>query len=305
MGKVGGGETETLGEADRKTRETPGSRIRLREVCDVAALNKTRSCRSGGRGETKRRLNMEPRLLILETSSAAGVVALACGSQVLGTRRLDEQRRHARDLVPAVGDLLSAQGWQPRDLSGVIVSRGPGSYTGLRVGIMSAKTLAYATGCRLLAIDTFAAIAWQAPTDVRLLDVLADAQQDKIYVQRFERQSSDNAPIAVTPLAIQTIAEWQATLPASAWITGPGVRKLQARFPDVANVVEMSQWDPRPESLLRLGLTRWARGEGDDLWTLEPLYLRPSAAEEKWAERHQTACGLAVSANAKPQAADE
>ena len=56
-------------------------------------------------------------------------------------------------------DLLADQGWKARDLTGVIVSRGPGSYTGLRVGIMTAKTLAYATGCALLAIDTFAAVA--------------------------------------------------------------------------------------------------------------------------------------------------
>src|SRR5206468_351809 len=89
----------------------------------------------------------EPRLLILETSSQAGQVALAAGERLLGVRRLDEARRHARDLAPAVRELLVEQGWRPRDLHGVVVSRGPGSYTGLRVGIMSAKALAYATGC--------------------------------------------------------------------------------------------------------------------------------------------------------------
>ena len=61
--------------------------------------------------------------------------------------------------------LLAKQAWRARELDGVIVSRGPGSYTGLRVGIISAKTLAYAVGCKLLAIDTFAAIARQAPAD--------------------------------------------------------------------------------------------------------------------------------------------
>ena len=65
------------------------------------------------------------------------------------------------------GGSFGRAGWQPRDVQAVIVSRGPGSYTGLRVGIISAKTFAYATGCDLLAVDTFAALALQAPASVR------------------------------------------------------------------------------------------------------------------------------------------
>src|SRR5688500_13907519 len=106
---------------------------------------------------------MEVRFAILDTSQRVGWVALARGERVLASRRLDEARRHARDLAPALAELLAEQGWKARALEGVIVSRGPGSYTGLRVGLMSAKTLAYAAGCPLLAIDTFAAIALQTP----------------------------------------------------------------------------------------------------------------------------------------------
>src|SRR5205807_5119629 len=102
-----------------------------------------------------------PRLLILETSGRVGQVALARGPIILRTRQLSETRRHARDLAPAVAELLAAEGFTPRDLQGIIVSRGPGSYTGLRVGVMSAKALAYAVGCSLVAVDTFAAIALQ------------------------------------------------------------------------------------------------------------------------------------------------
>src|SRR5262245_15682692 len=120
---------------------------------------------------------MSERLLILETSQRVGVVALADGELVLGRRTLEEARRHGRDLVPFAHALLVENGWKARDLDGVIVSRGPGSYTGLRVGVMSAKTLAYATGCALLAVETFAAIARQAPPEATLLDVAEDAQQ--------------------------------------------------------------------------------------------------------------------------------
>ena len=106
-----------------------------------------------------------PRLLIIDTSQKTGTVALAEDESVLGERRLDQARRHARDLGPFAHALLSEAGWKARELDAVVVSLGPGSYTGLRVGVMSAKMLAYATGCALLGIPTFQALAAQAPIE--------------------------------------------------------------------------------------------------------------------------------------------
>jgi tRNA threonylcarbamoyladenosine biosynthesis protein TsaB len=223
------------------------------------------------------------RLLILETSSRTAHVALARGDELRGVRRLDETRRHARDLAPALAALLAEQGWRPRDVQAVIVSRGPGSYTGLRVGIMSAKTFAYAAGCALLAVDTFAALALQAPASVARVDVVADAQQDKVYVQSFLRSAENWQPSS--ELAIRRVADWLAAREASAWVTGPGLHKWAGRLPAEVPIVEASLWEPQPASLLHLGLARYRAGERDDLWTLEPLYLRPSSAEEQWQGR--------------------
>jgi tRNA threonylcarbamoyladenosine biosynthesis protein TsaB len=228
----------------------------------------------------------EPRLLILETSGAVGQVAVAEGHRLLGIRPLEASRRHARDLAPAVADLLRGLGWKPRGLDAVIVSRGPGSYTGLRDGLMSAKTLAYATGCALLAIDTFPAIAFQAPDQAVILDVIADAQQDKVYVQRFQRQAPDEAFLPANALSIQKFADWLESMPAGGWVSGPGLRGQEGRLPHGVRAVDAAHWDPQPGSLLELGLTRLQRGERDDVWAVEPLYLRPSAAEEQWQSRH-------------------
>lgn len=227
----------------------------------------------------------EARLLILETSGRKGQVALAVGDKLARARGLDETRRHARDLAPAVAELLAAEGWRPRDLHGVIVSRGPGSYTGLRVGIMAAKVLAYATGAALIGVDTFWAIAEQTRPDVVALDVLADAQQDKVYVQRYTRATIGAAPLPAAPLTVRPFVEWLADRDGATWMSGPGLRLFGPRLPAESRVVDDDLWDPRPESLLRLGLERWREGCVDDPWTLEPLYLRPSAAEEKWAKK--------------------
>ena len=222
---------------------------------------------------------MESKLLIIETSHRAGVVAIADEQRVLGERRLDEARRHARDLVPSVRALLKEAGWKPRDLTAVIVSRGPGSYTGLRVGLMSAKTLAYATGCALVAVDTFAAIALQAPAGN--VHVIADAQQDKIYVQRY----GEPAAQAKGELSIQAVAAWRETLKEGDCVIGPGLERFAAQMPKHLQIASPQTWFPRAESLLHVGLQRLQRGERDDPFAVEPLYLRASSAEEKMLTR--------------------
>ena len=145
---------------------------------------------------------------------------------------------------------------------------------------MSAKTFAYATGCALIAIDTFAAIAEQAELACTAMDVLADAQQDRVYVQSFTR--GPDGWRVVTELAIRPVAEWLANRRPDAWVSGPGLSKVDARLPVEAPRVAVERRNPRSESLLRLGLARFRAGQRDDVWALEPLYLRPSSAEEQW-----------------------
>ena len=224
---------------------------------------------------------IEPRILLVETSGRAGQIALALGDAMLAVRTLDEARRHARDLAPALAAMLTEQKWKAHDLDAVFVSRGPGSYTGLRVGIMSAKMLAYATGCALFGIQTFAAITAQAPVDAERLDILADAQQGKVYVQSFQR--ADGAIwLSVSQLAVRRFNDWLASRDPSAWVSGPALAIYGRSLPQNVRMVPEADWNPRAQSLLAPGLPRYRAGERDDPWTLEPLYLRPSAAEEQW-----------------------
>src|SRR5438034_42231 len=89
---------------------------------------------------------------------------------------------------------------------GIPRRRGPGSYTGLRVGLMSAKALAYATGCELRAVDTFAAIAHQSPAEAPSVWVIADALQGQVYRQRFTRSADGWS--AADELRIEPAEDW-------------------------------------------------------------------------------------------------
>jgi tRNA threonylcarbamoyladenosine biosynthesis protein TsaB len=146
---------------------------------------------------------------------------------------------------------------------------------------MSAKALAYAAGCALVGIETFAALALQAPVEAPWVDVLSDAQQDRVYRQRFERRP-DGSVGALAPLDVVPATDWLAGRGDEAWVSGPGLRSAALRAAALARVVPKELWEARPDSLLKLALPRLAAGEVDDVWSLEPLCLRPSSAEEKW-----------------------
>jgi tRNA threonylcarbamoyladenosine biosynthesis protein TsaB len=228
-------------------------------------------------------MNDPPKLVIIETSGRHGQVGFAYGDSLQEVIRLGETRRHARDLAPAVRDLLRRAKCRPRDVAAVIVSKGPGSYTGLRVGIMSAKAFAYATGCSLVAVETFAAIASQAPPEVSQVDVIADAQQQKIYVQQFKRVVTTGQAEwePVCPLSIVPLNRWITQVDRAGMVTGPGLHAYANDVSDCVSTLDPALWDPQAESLHKVGLARFDKGQRDSIWSIEPLYLRPSSAEEK------------------------
>ncbi len=216
--------------------------------------------------------------LILETSGRIAKVGLARGDSVVRAVNLDDTRRHARDLAPTVEALLKAESLKSADLTGVMVGRGPGSYTGLRVGLISAKALAFAVGCKLVAVDTFAAIAQQAPAEANDLWVIADALQGQIYLQRFT--CSGAVWSAANELRIAPVEEWLPGATAGMWVSGPGVNVYADRIPAECRQVAEADREPRVESVFAVGarlppLTR------EEMFALEPLYLRDSSAEEK------------------------
>jgi tRNA A37 threonylcarbamoyladenosine modification protein TsaB len=133
-------------------------------------------------------------------------------------------------------------------------------------------------------VPTFDVIARQAPAEVNKLHVLADAQQDNIYIQRFERDAG-GVMRPLRALLVEPVGDWLPWLATDWWVSGPGLRKHRDRLPADGSVVAEEFWTPGPEKLLEIGLERYRRGERDDVLAAEPLYLRPSSAEEQWRRR--------------------
>lgn len=212
--------------------------------------------------------------LVLETSGRVGKVGLANGSAMAHRAELDPSRRHARDLAATIRALLERERLRIPDLGRILVSVGPGGYTGLRVGLATAKTLAYAANVPLVAVPTFHAIASQAPPEAANLWVLADALQGTIYFQRF----MDGKPL--DEVTIVPTADWLPWANGATWLTGPGVTIHSDKLNCAARVVPESLREPTVDGVLAAGepLAALAR---EQLFAIEPLYLRGSSAEEK------------------------
>jgi tRNA threonylcarbamoyladenosine biosynthesis protein TsaB len=224
------------------------------------------------------------RLLALETSGRLGSVALldATGGdgRLLAERLLPAGERTARSLLPAVDQLLREHAWRPADLQLIGTTTGPGSFTGLRIGVVAAKTLAYATGAALVGVHTLAAIAENvAPRDRRLWTLL-DAQRQELFAAVFEPVWSivDQATPATEILAID---QWLDRLRPGDLVAGPPLTKLRDRLPPHVDAVDPQLWLPTAAAAGRLAAKLHQRGVRTTPLELVPHYYRQSAAEEK------------------------
>jgi tRNA threonylcarbamoyladenosine biosynthesis protein TsaB len=226
-------------------------------------------------------------VLGIETSGLEGSIALLRDQVCLETRPLNQAgRRHAQSLVLEIGDLLHLHGYTPQNVDLVAVSRGPGSFTGLRVGMVCAKTFAYATGCRFVAVDTFAAIAENVPNDVNHLFVIEDAQRDDLFVGEYQRNES-RIWTAISPIQIVPVGEFLSSRSGTDVIVGPGIRKLDLTEHPGNWLSDANLSGPNASVIAELGRRILDSNEGMpatddfDFWKASPFYLRMSAAEEK------------------------
>jgi tRNA threonylcarbamoyladenosine biosynthesis protein TsaB len=206
------------------------------------------------------------RVIAVETSTVRASVALTEESQGLVFRREFEARaRLSRNLWPAL-NALEAEAWPLREAELVVVAGGPGSFTGLRVGLAAAKGLAFVTGVPVVAVSSLAAIAAQAGTCGNVVAVL-DARGGLYYYAAYDVGADgveDLLPPALGPPGEIT------ALPYDVY-AGPGT--APAAWPDGGGKTWLERW-PDAVALARLGARVFRERGGDDPLTLRPTYLK-------------------------------
>lgn len=220
-------------------------------------------------------------IVVIETSASCGEIAIADETKIVDVRAIAAARKHARELAPLLKEMLGRAFWSPKSIGLVIVGIGPGSYTGLRVGVMAAKTLAYATGAEIVGVDSLANVAESAPCDCQLIAAIADAQQGLLYAGSFGRAVPEGAPIPLGSPQIVRGCDWIASRPAGTYLTGPALSRFRSAAPSECLCASEDASQPTAHACWAIGMRLYKSGRRDDFWSIEPRYLRPSAAEEK------------------------
>ena len=229
-------------------------------------------------------------ILAIDTASSVSSVAVASEGKLQAEVTVEAGRTHSETLLSHIEGALSFAGVERSALTGVAVSIGPGSFTGLRIGLATAKAIAYGLDIPLVGISTLAALALAVPvSDVHTL-ALMDAQKGNAYAGLYEwRDGSlhEVRPVRVAPLA-EAIAE-AADRGKPVLLTGELAVKKRARLgnlPDNVTLAPAHLLTARASHVAWLGIARLAAGERDDPMTLEPFYIRRSEAEVLWEKRH-------------------
>ena len=220
------------------------------------------------------------KVVALETSGTQGSVALLDETTVLFERRLPTGQRTARSLLPTLEAMLNDQGWRPADVELVGATTGPGSFTGLRIGVVTAKTFAYATGAKLVGVHTLAAIAAGVGEVAGRLWAVLDAQRGELFVALFD----NNRPLddaASPPTEILPTSEWLDRLKPGDVVAGPPLAKWRDKLPTGVIIAKEAAWTPMAGPAGVLGVKRFRRHGSVDALALAPQYYRKSAAEEK------------------------
>jgi tRNA threonylcarbamoyladenosine biosynthesis protein TsaB len=225
---------------------------------------------------------MSIRALAIETSSRLGSVALAEDGHTLLQDSFPHGLQHAARIIPAIDALCRQVHWTPRDIREIYVSAGPGSFTGLRIGITLAKTLAWATGAALVAVPSVRVLAENAPADAENVVIVLDAKRDQIFSAAFARASAGWT--LLQPAQLTSLSEILAKCPRPVHLIGEGIpyhRKFIPTSDPGIQIADESLWRPQARIVATLGWQMARKGNFTDALALRPIYIRRPEAEEK------------------------
>jgi len=220
-------------------------------------------------------------VLGVETSTMQGGAALVGDEGLCSEYTLNVEATHSERLLPAIDRMLRDAGVSLVELSGIAVSIGPGSFTGLRIGLSTVKGLAYSTGLPVVGVPTLEALAWAVPFVREQVCPVLDARKQEVYAALFKYERGELVRVmedaALAPEALC------AKIRRPTLLLGDGlavyVGLFQRLLGDRMIIPPPPHRGPRAACVAELGRRRLLRGERDPVDALIPRYLRPSEAE--------------------------
>ena len=225
---------------------------------------------------------MNPIILHIETATDVCSVALSRGTEIIGLKEEAGGNNHAKNLLPFVDDVLKQSGISMSEINGVAVSIGPGSYTGLRIGVSTAKGIAYTAGIPVMAISTLESIAqgakqlWsETSTEPVQIVPMIDARRMEVFTTRFNYDMQPLEDVSAKIVDENTFAELLSGQKVLFCGNGmPKCRELLSAFPNACFIDAPIS----AKNMLPTALKKWQNSDFEDVAYFEPFYLKEYVA---------------------------
>ncbi len=229
-------------------------------------------------------------VLGIEASTPVAATAVATEGKILAERMVNNKRTHSVNLLPMVRDVLTDAGIDKDMLDGIAVTTGPGSFTGLRIGMSTAKSLAQVLNLPVAGVPTLESLAYPLSGQAGLICPVLNARKNEVYAALYRSNGKTLLTLHEAFAAgIQELASILENYDEHITFLGDGLGEFrneltellgeQARFTPKCAVF------PRGASVAELGLKIIQSGSGSDPAVILPHYVRESEAEIKWRER--------------------
>lgn len=210
-------------------------------------------------------------ILNIETATKNCSVSVSRSGELVALKELsDEQFNHAEKLHVFISSVLEEAAIGLNDLQAIAVSKGPGSYTGLRIGVSAAKGLCYALNIPLIAIDTLAVLAEKISVDSGIIVPMIDARRMEVFTQMFR---GDYAPLSVAEALIVDETAF-ADISENIHLIGDGALKCKTVLTDVKFIFHEQVVYPSANEMSRLSYKKYVENTFEDVAYFEPYYLK-------------------------------
>lgn len=228
------------------------------------------------------------KILGIDTSNQTMTVALVENNSLIAEKTINIKRNHSIQLMPAIETLFKEVNWAPNELSRIVVAKGPGSYTGVRIGVTVAKTLAFSLNIDLVGISSLKVLAANGERlPGSYIVPLFDARRSNVFTGLYRYEEGVLVQVEEdTHLPIETVVDYLNDLQAPIQFIGEDrllhsetIKKIGK---DRLIQLPLDRHLPRASTLVMLGMNE----EPDDRHLFEPEYIKLAEAEQKWMEAH-------------------
>ncbi len=226
-------------------------------------------------------------ILGIETSTKSGSVAVTSEKGVIAQYSLNLEVTHSERLMSTVDRVLLDTSLAMSQMGGFAVAIGPGSFTGLRIGVSTVKGLALATGKPVAAVPTLRALAWNLPNAAYPVCPMLDARKNEVYAALFKYDGMNL--LQISPEAVLSLTGLCQYITGKTVITGEAAHiyreELEKLFGDQAVFAPRSAVLPSAAAVAEIGLVMISSGMSADPDSLAPMYIRRPEAEVAWEKR--------------------